>query len=117
MAVLTGMVAGGMVLSSFVTPKTSNKTMCSEICMSDGWRKVGTFTGKTEPEPGYKSRTEGFVIWEKDGMCNAYYWVARDWNYADKNPDETTQQTGALRKNSAGRWYAAYYGNIYYIDF
>lgn len=113
MAVLTGMVAGGMVLSSFMAPKTNDEIEYSQISVNDGWRMVGVYTGKAD---GIRD-SEQFVVWEKDGMCNAYYWVLKDSTGHDKNPDETNSSTGALRKDREGRWYCAYYGNNYYIDF
>ncbi len=115
MAVLTGMVAGAMVFSSFVAPKTNDETVCSQINSNDGWRRVGEYMG-------YKvnSRdTKRFIIWEKDGMCNAYYWV--EWSSGtgihsnEMNPEKTGNETGALRQNSDKEWYAACSGFIYII--
>lgn len=115
MAVLTGMVAGAMVFSSFATPKTNDETVCSQINSNDGWRKVGTYTGTSDD-----GKTRKFHIWEKDGMCNAYYWVCSD-QCSEYNPDEIAEHcnapTGTLRKNSEGRWYCALYGTNYFIDF
>lgn len=113
MAVLTGLVAGGMMFSSFVTPKTNDETVCSQINANEGWTIVGTYTGNTDD--GYK--TKQFAIWEKEGICNAYHWTTDCNGYGYKNPDETTCSTGAVRKNSEGRWYCAFAGDNYFIDF
>jgi len=113
MAVLTGMVAGAMVFSSFVVPKTNDETVCSQINANDGWRQVGEYTGYLE---GSQTVSLTFVIWEKDGLCNAYYWVIKN-SQRNKNPDETDCETGALRKNREGQWYAAFRGQIYFINF
>ena len=115
MAVLTSMVAGGMVFSSFAAPKTNDKSAHTQINANNGWRKVGVYFGQTDNG----KYGHNFAIWEKDGMCNAYYWV--DWScdpiQGNLNPDETRCSTGALRKNSEGRWYCAQDGYNYYINF
>ena len=117
MAVLTGMVAGAMVFSSFTAPKNNDETVCSQISMNDGWRRVGKYTGKSDDGQYLK-----FTIWEKEGSCNAYYWVVDCQGVngvllGESNPDETRCDTGAVRKNSEGRWYCAYGGRNYFIDF
>ena len=113
-SLIIGMIAGAMVLSSFseANNKEDNKT---EITMNDAWKRVGTYTGESRD-----NEEREFVIWEKDGMCNSYYWTTGlygsydpDWHWAN-NSDS---QTGALRKNRNGEWYAAYAGKNYYIDF
>lgn len=117
MAVLTNMVAGALVFSSFAAPKTNDETVCSQINANDGWRQVGKYQGRAEYRDGSSRDILTFVVWEKDGLCNAYYWVvANSGNY---NPDEAARNyvsTGALRKNSEGRWYAACSSLIYYLD-
>lgn len=112
MAVFIGMMGGAMVFSSFVAPKTNDETVCSQIDVNDGWREVGVYFGRGQYY-GHESR---FRIWEKDGMCNAYYWVYQNTaNDQDKDPDKTSCPKGALRQNSNKEWYAAYDGEIYII--
>ena len=116
-SLIIGMIAGVMVLSSFSEPKQEIKK-CEKFSITDGWRKVGTCKGKCED--CYTISTETFHIWEKDGMCNAYYWVIpyQGGVSDDLNPDEVPSfYTGALRKNNDGKWYALYNGSKYYIDF
>lgn len=112
-SLLIGMIAGAMVLSSFSEPKENDNNACMEITMADGWTRVGQYQGVSKD-----NKTHEFVIWEKEGMCNSYYWVDRH-NQGYKNPDEVTSDTGkgVLRKNSEGKWYAAYIGVQYFIDF
>lgn len=115
-SLIIGMIAGAMVLSSFSEPKQEIKK-CEKFSITDGWRKVGTCKGECEDCTNKISVT--FHIWEKDGMCNAYYWVFPGIIGYDKlNPDEVDSNfTGALRQNNDGKWYAMYDGKKYYIDF
>lgn len=110
MAVLTSMVIGGMVLSSFTAPRTNDETVCSQINANDDWTKIGNYYGYDRD--GNKSVYQ-FTIWEKKNACNSYYWVY----YHDENPDETTGSKGVLRQNSEKKWYAALNGTNYFIDF
>lgn len=104
------MVASAMVLSSFSEPKEDVKNESVQITMNDGWTEVGEYTGSARD-----GGTVRFVIWEKEGMCNQYYWVLA--GVYVKNPDETEYIHGVLRQNRDGEWYAAYNGKNYYIDF
>ncbi len=117
MAVLTGMMAGGMVLSSFTAPKTNDKTVCSQINVNDEWREVGRYYGYDKD--GNRS-TYKFVIWEKSGMCGAYYWTYANqgWIYNPDNVnDDSWKSSGQLRQNTEKKWYASLDGTIYFIDF
>lgn len=110
-SMLTGMVAGAMVLSSFSEPKEMKIGTCKEITMADDWTLVGKYYGKDANgmQSGYM-----FNIWQKEGMCNQYYWVyGNDTN----TPDKTTAAHGVLRQNKEGKWYVAYNGTNYFIDF
>lgn len=109
-SLIIGMIAGAMVLSSFSEPKQGERNESTEITMADGWTRVGVYYGyDMDGDRSYYK----FTIWEKEGMCNSYYWVYN----SDKNPDETRSTTGVLRQNSEKKWYAALYGKNYYIDF
>lgn len=108
-SMLTGMVAGAMVLSSFSEPKEMKIGTCKEITMADDWTLVGKYYGK---DANGKQSGAMFTIWQKEGMCNQYYWVYSD----DKTPDKTTAAHGVLRQNKEGNWYAAN-GTNYFIDF
>lgn len=112
MAVLTSMVAGAMVFSSFVAPKTNDETVCSQISVNDEWTRIGFYYGYDSN--GRQSNWK-FSIWVKQGEPNTYYWVYAD----DKKPDQLIDegQKGVLRQNSEKKWYAAYKGIIYFIDF
>lgn len=112
MAMLTGMVAGGMVLSSFAVPKTNDKTVCSQIDMNDGWTRIGSFRGRWDGPRLYDEKS--FIIWEKSGMCNSYYWTL-NYDECKGNPDVTECESGALRKDDDGRWYASCDNRRYYI--
>jgi len=114
-SLIIGMIAGAMVLSSFSEPKEELNEDCIEITMADDWTYVGEYVGRTSDD-----ETHRFKIWEKEGMCNSYYWVAKSEYYDNgwiNNPDETRCQTGVLRRNNEGRWYCAYRGDNYFIDF
>lgn len=115
MAVLTSMVAGGMVFSSFTAPRTNDETVCSQINANDGWTRVGDYYGYDRD--GNRSSSK-FTIWERKDACNSYYWVY-DCSY--HNPDQelshASGDTGVLRQNSERKWYAAYKGTNYFIDF
>ena len=109
-SLIIGMVTSAMVLSSFSEPNEMKNDSCTEITMADGWTKVGVYTGSARD-----GGTLIVVIWEKEGMCNQYYWVVAQAPV--KNPDETKYDHGVLRQNRDGEWYAACYGKNYYIDF
>ena len=109
MALLTGMVAGGVLFSSFATLKTNDETICS-INTNDDWTYIGSYYGY---DRNGKRSVSTFTIWERKNACNAYYWVYAN----DKNPDETRNSNGVLRQNSEKKWYAALDGTNYFIDF
>lgn len=114
MAVLTGMVAGAMVFSSFAVPTHKESTDCSEVTIKDGWREVGVFIG-TCKDCYYSQK---FRIWETRDACSSYYWVCNYSNIDDeeflKNPDETRCYHGALRQRD-GKWEAVIEGKVYTI--
>lgn len=115
MAVLTGLVAGGMVFSSFAAPKQDSKKECTKIEMNDGWTRVGDWWGYTET--GRKSDYR-FVIWERKDACNSYYWVYLNYtNSENSDPDHTKCTTGVLRQNYEKKWYANVNGTQYFINF
>lgn len=114
MAVLTSMVAGAMMFSSFCEPKQNVNKKLLEATVKDGWREIGVFIG-TCPNCYYTAK---FRIWETKDACGSYYWVLLDGDYdADeyrKNPDETRCAHGALRQRD-GKWQAVVSGTIYTI--
>ena len=109
---LIGMMASAMVFSSFTTPKENVKVLTSQTNLrEEGWRRVGIYIGKTD-NGGESVR---FSVWEKEGMCGAYYWTTNE--STEKNPDEAFKKyTGKLMLSSDKKWYAAYNGKKYYID-
>ena len=116
MVMLTSMVAGTMVFSSFTASKTNDETVCSQISMNDGWRNVGEYYGYDRN--GHRS-TYTFIIWEKEGVCGSFYWTYTGYS---GDPDKLKERghsecTGQLRQNSEKKWYAAYNGTNYFIDF
>lgn len=114
MAVLTGMMAGAMVFSSFAAPETNEEAVCSQISANDEWTYIGSYYGYNRD--GDKSEYQ-FCIWEKKNACNAYYWVYAAPSY---NPDQAASQgskNGVLRQNSEKKWYCALNGTNYFIDF
>ncbi|MBQ6084382.1 MAG: hypothetical protein IJK92_08555 [Bacteroidales bacterium] len=110
-SLIIGMIAGAMVLSSFSEPKEELNEDCIEITMADDWTYVGDYVGRTSDD-----KTQRFRIWEKEGMCNSYYWVSKCDN-SRLNPDITSCTKGVLRQNRDGYWYAAFCGDNYFIDF
>lgn len=105
------------VLSSYKTNDnnvpTEELTAMSDDC--DEYTYIGEYEGRPEDEDYHD---QGFVIFQKEGMCNSYYWVADDYYYyrdyciyIDK-----TYNRGVLMKDSKGRWYAALNGRKYYVD-
>lgn len=106
---LIGMMASAMVFSSFTTSREDAEVLNTQISVQGDWREVGRYKGYN----GTKVRE--FVIWEKAGMCGAYYWMTGSHVY--KNPDEAsgTKYSGQLRQNSEKQWYAAFDGDIYII--
>ena len=113
--VCTALFSATFVLSSYKTNEnnvpTEELTAMSDDC--DEYTYIGDYRGRTED--GY---TFTFVIFQKEGMCNSYYWVL-DNNYfyedyciyIDKN-----FKRGVLMKDSEDRWYAAYQARKYYVD-
>lgn len=115
-SLLIGMIAGATVLSSFSEPQREIRKEKEQITMNEGWTKIGVYKGEGP------RRNETFVIWQKEGMCNSYYWVNVPYssNYRDcyyTNPDEACSTTGVLMKDRDDNWYAALYGDKYIIDF
>lgn len=113
-SLLIGMIAGAMVLSSFSEPQREIRKEKEQITMNERWTKIGEYKGKGP------SSYETFVIWQKEGMCNSYYWVNVLHDYRDccyTNPDEACSTTGVLMKDRDDNWYAALYGDKYIIDF
>lgn len=114
MAMLTSMVAGAMVFSSFATPKTNDEPVCSQINANDDeWTRIGEYYGYDNE--GNKSRYT-FLIWERKNACNSYYWVYKSCVDDGWRPDTTNCPSGVLRQNSEKKWYAAL-GTNYFIDF
>ena len=98
------------VLSSYKTNDNNapieELTAMSDDC--DGYTFVGIYTADPKAY---------FSIFQKEGMCNSYYWGANGNMYT--TPDEVycdCSQKGVLMKDSEGRWYAAVDGTKYYID-
>ena len=103
------------VLSSYKTNDnnvpTEELTAMSDDC--DEYTYIGGYEGRSES--GWE---RGFVIFQKEGMCNSYYWVNdSEYSYKDycRYIDKTNPR-GVLMKDSEGRWYAAVKGTKYYID-
>ncbi|MBE6346484.1 MAG: hypothetical protein E7067_04660 [Lentimicrobiaceae bacterium] len=103
------------VLSSYKTNDnnvpTEELTAMSDDC--DEYTYIGTYLGRSE-----SGRKINFDIFQKEGMCNSYYWAI------DFNPDgndycrhiEHNSTRGVLMKDSEGHWYAAYNSLKYYVD-
>lgn len=106
-AMLIGMIASAMAFSSFTEPKKNVEIQTVLNSAQDGWREVGRYEGLCFQNGKFKN----FIIWEKQGLCGAYYWTER--TNPPKNPDQVL--SGQLRKNSDGKWYAAVNGDIYII--
>ena len=112
--VCTALFSATFVLSSYKTNEnnvpTEELTAMSDDC--DEYTYIGKYIGRNEN--GY---TRTFVIFQKEGMCNSYYWVL-DNNYFYKDYcryiDEDYSR-GVLMKDSEDRWYAAL-GEKYYVD-
>ena len=103
------------VLSSYKTNDnnvpTEELTAMADDC--DEYTYIGGYKGR--PESGW---SKGFVIFQKEGMCNSYYWVLdSEYSYKDYcRYIDKTYSRGVLMKDSEGRWYAAVNGTKYYID-
>lgn len=114
MLLLLGMIAAAMTLSSFCDVKNSEYV---ENTISGNWRYVGQYKGCCECNKAYPCIT--IYVWEMDGLCGSYYWTSDNngWRY---NPDEAVGKplvsSGKLMSRD-GKWYAAYNGDNYYIDF
>lgn len=114
--VCTALFSATFVLSSYKTNEnnvpTEELTAMSDDC--DEYTYIGDYRGETES--GYSMR---LVIFQKEGMCNSYYWV-KDNNYFYKDYciyiDENFTR-GVLMKDSEDRWYAAYQARKFYVDF
>ena len=108
---LIGMMASAMVFSSFTTSKENIEV----LNVQGDWRRVGSYYGYDD---NGKRSDRDFIIWEKDGMCGAYYWTC----YMSGNPDEVSSRpggavyTGKLMKNSEGKWYTTYCSRKWYIS-
>ena len=114
---LIGMMASVMVFSSFVTPKENAEVLSSQVSAQDDWKEVGRYYGY---DANGKRSMQQFIVWEKQGMCGAYYWtyMCQGWVY---NPDQIngdrSKASGQLRQNSEKKWYASYDGTQYFINF
>lgn len=115
-SLIIGMIAGAMVLSSFSEPKQEESIDYTDIMMADGWTYVGEYRGFREDHPGDNYYSKFVYVWEKGGMCGAYYWtLAYNHKY---DPDEAVKHNHSNGKlmNSNGKWYFAYDGDRYIVD-
>ena len=108
------------VLSSYKTNEnnvpTEELTAMSDDC--DEYTFIGKYLGRTE-----SGRTLGLDIFQKEGMCNSYYWASDGYSQFSTNlfgdyckHIKYNSKRGVLMKDSEGHWYAAYYGEKYYVD-
>ena len=114
--VCTALFSATFVLSSYKTNENNvpaeELTAMSDDC--DEYTYIGKYLGTTE-----NGSTNEFDIFQKEGMCNSYYWACgsmarRDDDYCEHI--ERNSSRGVLMKDSEGRWYAALYAKKYYID-
>jgi len=110
---LIGMIASAM---AFTTSKENAEVLDTQISAQDDWREVGRYTGY---DANGKKSTYEFIVWEKQGMCGAYYWtyMNQGWVYNPDNANRTGRSSGQLRQNSEKKWYASLNGTQYFIDF
>lgn len=118
--VCTALFSATFVLSSYKTNEnnvpTEELTAMSDDC--DEYTYIGTYLGRNE-----SGRKLGLDIFEREGMCNSYYW-ASDGNsqittnlYGDYCKHiECNHKRGVLMQDSEGHWYAAYQGEKFYVD-
>lgn len=110
------------VLSSYKTNDnnvpTEELTAMSDDC--DEYTYIGGYKGRPEDEDYYD---QGFVIFQKEGMCNSYYWATDGYSGISTNLSgdycehiKFNHERGVLMKDSEGHWYAAYIGKKYYVD-
>ncbi|MBR1800421.1 MAG: hypothetical protein IJ767_02855 [Bacteroidaceae bacterium] len=116
---LIGMVASAVVFSSFTTPKENSEVLDTQISVQGDWREVGRYKGY---DANGRSSSWDFVIWEKEGMCGAYYWTYNNLITGVYNPDQVSEDKhqrrgGKLMQNSEKKWYASLDGKQYFINF
>lgn len=108
------------VLSSYKTNDnnvpTEELTAMSDDC--DEYTYIGTYLGRSE-----SGRELGLDIFQKEGMCNSYYWATDGYSgistslFGDYCEHiKFNHERGVLMKDSEGHWYAAYIGKKYYVD-
>lgn len=108
------------VLSSYKTNDnnvpTEELTAMSDDC--DEYTHIGTYLGRSES--GWEL---GLDIFQKEGMCNSYYWASDGYSgistslFGDYCEHiKYNHKRGVLMKDSEGHWYAAYKGEKYYVD-
>lgn len=108
------------VLSSYKTNDnnvpTEELTAMSDDC--DEYTYIGTYLGRSE-----SGRELGLDIFQKEGMCNSYYWATDGYSGISTNlfgdyceHIKFNHERGVLMKDSEGHWYAAYIGKKYYVD-
>ena len=113
-SLIIGMIASAMVLSSFSEPKENETVGCSIVIADNGWREVGVYEGCYDRGDG-KEKCDYFIIWEKEGMCGAYYWTIVSNPHEDPDYYRNTGYSGGLRQNSDKQWVVAYEGRLYIL--
>ena len=111
--VCTALFSATFVLSSYKTNEnnvpTEELTAMSDDC--DEYTYIGSYSGF--PESG---GVRSFDIFQKEGMCNSYYWATGGHNDDYCEHINRNHSRGVLMKDSEGRWYAAYCSEKCYID-
>lgn len=119
MAVLTSMVAGAMVFSSFAAPKQEKGMFSSSIKLFDRtWLSAGSHFG--EDENGNVIPRYEFYVWGRsdDGrnVIDDDFW----WTLINITPDQALNRSepyGRIYKNEYEQYYLNFDGSKYYIRF
>lgn len=118
MTVLTGMVAGGMVFSSFAAPEQDVKSerITTEMNVPTYWEGMA-----------HASSGENYVfikVYQTEGMCNSFYAVIQsgyssgvksgDEVYVRNNPNYDPDRSGVSYKNK--KYLITYHNCDFFFD-
>lgn len=102
-AIFIGMMAGAMVLSSFVGQKTNENGTCSEIMMADDdYEHHGLYNAGSGIYVG---------VWQKG---KTLYWTKYDCAYCYPTSDTCKkygEEWGYIQKDDSGSYYVENYNN------
>lgn len=118
MAVLTGLVAGGMMFSSFTTPTQDEVKECMQLTQS-----IPAYWDGMAHTCGRYSNWISITVYQTEGQCNSFYAVLEAIGnnaYLEKgkqlwvkvNPDYDKSKSGSCYR----KYYVTYQNENYFFD-